>query len=175
MPSPVGHALAGYAAGTLVAGRPPSRSSAPLSSVPARIVLFAGLGCLPDIDFLFGTHSTYTHSVGAALIVAAVAAVAIRKPLSLVAACPIAYASHLVLDWLSRDTNPPLGIMMLWPFSREYYMAPWPIIEPVSRRYHWEYFWSHNLKVVSLEILIFGSLALAVHLWRGRSRGVDPA
>ena len=172
MPSPVGHALAGYAAGTLVAGRP-QRSRTALGSLAARIALFAGLACLPDIDFLFGAHSMYTHSVGAALIVAAAAALMIRRPVSLVAACGLAYGSHIVLDWLSRDTNPPLGIMALWPFSREYYMAPWPIIEPVSRRYHWQYFWSHNLKVVTLEILIFGSLALGAHVWRGRARGVE--
>jgi hypothetical protein len=108
--------------------------------------------------------------VGALLIVTVLAALAIRRPL-LVAACAATYGSHLLLDWLGRDTNPPLGIMALWPFSRAYYMAPVPIIEPVSRNFHWAYFWSHNLKVVGLEILIFGAMALAAHRWRGRARG----
>ena len=135
-----------------------------------RAALFAGLACFPDIDFLFHSHSTYTHSVGAVLIVTALAALTIRRPL-LVAACAATYGSHLLLDWLGRDTNPPLGIMALWPFSRAYYMAPVPIIEPVSRNFHWAYFWSHNLKVVGLEILIFGAMALAAHRWRGQARG----
>lgn len=168
MPSPIGHALAGYAAGALVAGRPAGTLA--LDRIPVRVALFAGLACLPDIDFLFHSHSTYTHSVGAVLIVTVLAALLIRRP-SLVAACAAAYGSHLLLDWLGRDTNPPLGIMALWPFSRAYYMAPVPIIEPVSRNFHWEYFWSHNLRVVGLEILIFGTLALAAHRWRGRAQG----
>ena len=134
-----------------------------------RAALFAGLACFPDIDFLFHSHSTYTHSVGAVLIVTVMAALTIRRPL-LVAACAATYGSHLLLDWLGRDTNPPLGIMALWPFSRAYYMAPVPIIEPVSRNFHWAYFWSHNLKVVGLEILIFGAMALAAHRWRGQAR-----
>jgi membrane-bound metal-dependent hydrolase YbcI (DUF457 family) len=171
MPSPLGHALAGYAAGTLVAGRPDGGTSG-LDTIPGRAALFAGLACLPDVDLLFHSHSTYTHSVGAMLIVTALAALAIRRPL-LVAACAAAYGSHLLLDWLGRDTNPPLGIMALWPFSRAYYMAPVPIIEPVSRNFHWQYFWSHNLKVVGVEILIFGTMALAAHRWRGRAQGAD--
>lgn len=129
------------------------------------MLFFAGLACLPDIDFLFGTHATYTHSVGAIAIVAAVLALTIER-WPLVLAGTLAYASHPFLDWLGRDTSPPLGIMVLWPFTTEHYMSPVPIIEPVSRRYWWPNFWSHNLKVVATEILVFGSLALAVHRWR---------
>ena len=40
-----------------------------------------------------------------------------------VIACAIAlaYASHTLLDWLGTDSSPPIGIMALWPFSRDYY------------------------------------------------------
>jgi hypothetical protein len=157
VPSPIGHALAGYAVGASIAGRPRLAGT--------RMLFFAGLACLPDIDFLFGTHATYTHSVGAIAIVAAVLASTIER-WPLVLAGTLAYASHPFLDWLGRDTSPPLGIMVLWPFTTEHYLSPVPIIEPVSRRYWWPTFWSHNLKVVATEILVFGSLALAVHRWR---------
>lgn len=129
------------------------------------MLFFAGLACLPDVDFLFGTHATYTHSIGAIMIVAAALALSVR-PWTLVLAGTLAYASHPFLDWLGRDTSPPLGIMVLWPFTTEHYMSPVPIVEPVSRRYWWPNFWSHNLKVVTTEILVFGALALAVHRWR---------
>jgi inner membrane protein len=171
MPSPVGHALAGYAVGTLVAGRPGGGRTSALDTVPGRLALFAGLACLPDIDFLFRSHSMYTHSVGAVFIVAVVAALVVRSPLALVAACAVAYGSHLLLDWLGRDTNPPLGIMALWPFSRDYYMSPVPLLEPVSRRFRLPNFWRHNFRVVGFEILLFGAMALAAHLGRGRTRG----
>ena len=169
MPSPVGHALAGYAVGTLVAG-----PAAVVPTEPSRAALlnrsawFAVLGCLPDVDFLFGAHSMYTHSVGAVLVIAAIAAVAARVPARVVVACAAAYGSHPLLDWLGHDTNPPIGIMALWPFSSGYYTAPIPILLPVSRRFDWPYFWSHNLKVVSLEILVFGTIAVVAYFWRGR-------
>ena len=171
MPSPVGHALAGYAIGTLIAGAPAGGRRSALETIPARAALFAGLACLPDIDFLFRSHSMYTHSVGAVMIVTALAALLIRSPLALVAACAATYGSHLLLDWIGRDTNPPLGIMALWPFSRDYYMSPVSLLEPVSRRFQWEYFWSHNLRVVGFEVLLFGAMAMAAYLWRGRTRG----
>jgi membrane-bound metal-dependent hydrolase YbcI (DUF457 family) len=167
MPSPVGHALAGYAVGTAIAG---SLRGTTAWSVTAgmrrRILLFAGLACLPDVDFLFGTHATYTHSIGAIAIVAAALALSLR-PWTLVVAGTLAYASHPFLDWLGRDTTPPLGIMVLWPFSNDHFMSPVPILTPVSRRYWLPNFWSHNLKVITVELLVFGGLALAVHRWRG--------
>lgn len=166
MPSPVGHALAGLVSGTLVAA-PPQPGSAPGTAF-RRGLLFAALACLPDVDLAFGTHSTYTHSVGAVVIVAAAAAVAFRRDWSLAAACTLAYATHPALDWLGRDTSPPLGIMALWPFSHEFFMAPQPVIPPVSRRYWLPDFWVHNLRVVALEFVVFGSLALALAQWRRR-------
>ena len=111
MPSPIGHVLGGLAAGWLVAGR----STAAPREVRARTswwaharephaALFGAIGAAPDIDLLFGTHSTYTHSVGAV----AGTAVAVllwtrgRQP-RLAAACAAAVASHVLLDWLGSD------------------------------------------------------------------------
>ena len=38
-------------------------------------------------------------------------------------AVALAWGSHILLDWLSNDTRPPLGVMALWPFTRDYYKA----------------------------------------------------
>lgn len=170
MPSPVGHALAGFAAGALVAGSPPRGSF--LASASRRALLFATLACLPDLDLLVGAHTMYTHSVGAVFLVTLLAW-ASGSRWSLVAACTLAYATHPFLDWLGRDASPPLGIMALWPFGSDYFMAPQPIITPVSRRYWLPGFWSHNLRVVSTEILVFGSIAAAAYWFRWRRRSVQ--
>jgi membrane-bound metal-dependent hydrolase YbcI (DUF457 family) len=169
MSSPIGHALAGYAAGVLVAGRHQRTDTFPVSTRD-KVLLFAGLACLPDVDFLFGAHSMYTHSIGAVLIVTAIAALVFRSSWRTVAACAVAYGSHLVLDWLGNDTSPPIGIMALWPFNNEYYQVSRPIFLPVSRRYWLPNFWQYNLLVVGIEVALFGMLALAAHWYVNRDR-----
>ena len=162
MSSPVGHALAGYAVGALIAG-PADEPGTHKLGTRGRILLFPALGCLPDIDFLFGSHSTYTHSIGAVMAVAVAAAVAFRLDWRLVMACAAAYGSHLLLDWLGNDTSPPIGIMVLWPFDNGYYQVPVPIFMPVSRRYWLPNFWRHNALVVCIEVAVFGTIAAAAH------------
>jgi hypothetical protein len=87
MPTPVGHALGGLAIGWLIAGSggpaQPLAATRDASIVTGvrqqlrthwrRAALFATLGALPDIDLLFHVHSTYTHSLGAALLAGLVA------------------------------------------------------------------------------------------------------
>ena len=165
----MGHAFAGYAAGVLVAGLPDKRGVG-VRRLAGRILLFAGLACLPDIDLLFGAHSMYTHSVGAVLLVGLAAGLIPGTSVSLMVACAAAYASHLLLDWLGQDTSAPIGIMMLWPFSDQYYSSPVSIMKPVSRRYWLPGFWMHNLKVVLTELVFLGSIAAAAHWLRAHRR-----
>ena len=97
----------------------------------------AGLAASPDIDLLFQSHRTVTHSAGAvivvALISAAVAANA-QRPIGRVAAmCAAAYGTHLLLDWLCADNYPPRGLQVLWPFTSEWYIAGWEVFRRTSR------------------------------------------
>ena len=116
-----------------------------------------------------------TPTRGRRLAIAAIAAVAARVPARVVVACAAAYGSHPLLDWLGHDTNPPIGIMALWPFSSGYYTAPIPILLPVSRRFDWPDLRSHNLKVVSLEIPSSGpSRSSCTSGADGHSRPVPP-
>jgi hypothetical protein len=155
MPSPVGHALAGLASGWLIRG---NRIDGPDGRREA--ALFAGLGALADLDLLFGMHSGPTHGVGAALLAAAFAwspwiPAAARAQLTLAVACMLAYASHTLLDWLGSDTSPPIGIMALWPLSREYYESGLHVFVAVSRRVSQpETFWMQNLTALMRELLI---------------------
>ena len=125
MPSPVGHALGGFAFGWLAARS--SRIDRPLLAA----AIFAGLGVVPDVDVLVeGTHRLYTHSVAAVGLVALLAAVSLRAVGAagagadargaLVVAAAAAYASHLLLDWLGDDRSVPIGIRALWPFTDAY-------------------------------------------------------
>lgn len=159
MPTPVGHALGGVAFGWLIAGRPDR-------SPTRRVALFATLGALPDIDLLFHAHSTYTHSLGAALIVALIAAIASPRPhrARFSIACGAAYASHVLLDWLGTDTSPPYGITALWPFSSRYFYSALDLFPVVDRRYWLPGFWQRDLIAIAWELIILLPLTLLV-LW----------
>jgi hypothetical protein len=150
VPSPVGHALAGIATGWHLIPRR-NRQAA---------VLLAGIAIAPDLDLLVGTHRGASHSVGAAVI-AGLAALAVTRNPRWGLAAMLAWGSHLLLDWLSNDTRPPLGIMALWPLTRDYYKASIEIFPPVSRRYWEARFWIYNLRAVAVEILILGPIAFA--------------
>ncbi len=166
MPSPVGHALGGIAIAWNLVPRK-TRYAAAL------IALFA---IAPDLDLAFGTHREASHSVGAALLAgmaagivwSAFAASPQRRDSLRVALCAaLAWGSHVLLDWLSNDTRPPIGVMALWPFTHDYYKAAIEVFPPVSRRYWESRFWLYNLRAVAVEALVLGPLAAFV-LWRSR-------
>lgn len=183
MPSPIGHALAGVAAGLIVAGPPRpgwhatlflgGRTRAEVASNTApqprtvdvgpravAALTFALVANVPDLDLLAGIHSTYTHSVGAVAIVFLVALAVTRWRIRLSLGIAAAWGSHLLLDWLGSDTSAPIGIMALWPFSREHYQSQIYLFDAISRR-HWlpeQFIWG-NLKAAAREVLILGPLA----------------
>jgi hypothetical protein len=72
----------------------------------------------------------------------------------------LAWASHVALDWLSNDTRPPIGVMALWPLTRDYYKAAFEIFPPVSRRFGDASFWPHNVRAAVFELAILTPLLL---------------
>ena len=68
MPTPIGHALGGIAAGVFIVRRTTTDVPVGARRIPV-VLFFALLGLLPDIDFLLGGHRGVTHSVGATLAV----------------------------------------------------------------------------------------------------------
>jgi membrane-bound metal-dependent hydrolase YbcI (DUF457 family) len=178
MPSPVGHALGGFAIGWLAARS--SRLDRPLLVA----VVFAGLGVVPDVDVVVeGTHRLYTHSIAAVGLVGLLAAATLRAagpgvsaPGSrgtMVFAAMAAYGSHLLLDWLADDRSVPIGIRALWPFTDAYFQSDARWFPPVERRYWLPGFWTANLRAIGWEMLVLSPLvALAIWLraraWRHR-------
>lgn len=157
MPSPIGHALGGIAIGWHVSPSQKLRTAAVLAAV----------AIAPDLDLVFGTHREISHSIGAALAAGLVAVVATRSP-RWGAAIALAWASHVLFDWLSNDTRPPIGVMALWPFTRDYYKASFEIFPPVSRKYWESRFWIYNLRAVVMEMVILGPACLLALRWRDR-------
>jgi membrane-bound metal-dependent hydrolase YbcI (DUF457 family) len=168
VPSPLGHALAGIGAGLRSRGPGALPGRGRWFERPLGVALvLAAAACAPDLDLLWGHHNGPTHSVGAAGLAGLAVLAWTRRP-GLAVAVTAAWGSHVLLDWLNQDDSPPLGVMALWPFSREHFMAPWPILPPVSRRYWLPGFWVHTLKVALFELAVFGTFAAVV--WRRRVR-----
>ena len=154
MPSPIGHALAGIAAGWSIAPAEPGPSR-----ILRRAAVYGLVAASPDLDLLFGAHSGPTHGLGAAAIVGLLAWVFLRSrgighTGRLASGIAAAYASHTLLDWLGTDTSPPIGIMALWPVSRGYYESSLHVFMAISRRYWLPEFWTYNLRALVRELLI---------------------
>ena len=87
--------------------------------------------------------------------------------LSLSAGVGLAWLSHVGLDYLSSDTNPPIGLMALWPLSAGYYKFPWPLFLDIGRTLEWATL-RNNLVAAAWEAAVLGpALWLAWRLRRG--------
>ena len=207
MPSPIAHALGGVAVAwiaDLLPGRPagyPSghpfgNLSGNLSGNPAaadswRLPLAcAGLAALPDIDLLLPiAHRTVTHSLGAVaavgLLMIIATAVTGKVTPRIALTCVVAYASHLLLDWLQTDPTPPHGLQLLWPISSTWFISGWNIFRPTERRHFLELAtMKRNVVCVAQELAILVPVVAALWLVRVKtlarlaaemSRGHHPA
>ena len=172
MPSPIGHALAGAAIAWSFRGG--------LTSWKLPVVC-AVCAALPDIDLLYmPTHRTATHSVPVAVLLTIVAMGVTGwvkptaewftsrfggtyPPLVVGLACGLAWSSHVLLDWLGADANPPYGVQAFWPFSETWFFSGLDVFpgtqrrDPLSTRAM-----LINLRAAVHETLLIGSIAAAV-------------
>jgi membrane-bound metal-dependent hydrolase YbcI (DUF457 family) len=179
VPSPIGHALAGAAIAWSFRG---GRSSWKLP------VVCAVCAALPDIDLLYmPTHRTATHSVPVAVLLTIVAVGVTgwvrpvrawltehfgepSHPLVIGLACGLAWSSHILLDWLGADANPPYGVQAFWPVSDTWFFSGLNVFpgtqrrDPLSMRAM-----LINLRAAIQEFVLMGSVALAAW-WLSRTR-----
>ena len=189
MPSPVGHLLAGVTTAWVAealpslrhrfdANRPSASAAAP--AVTPLVLLCAALALAPDVDLLFSSHRTGTHSAGALGLVVAAAALAAKwrgwPVLATTVACGIAFGSHIFLDWLGHDSSLPIGVKALWPFSDAYYISGTDLFADVSRRY-WnpKEFIFQNARSIGRELAILLPVAVLGWLLRATSTGRSPS
>jgi membrane-bound metal-dependent hydrolase YbcI (DUF457 family) len=166
MPTPIGHALGGLIVGLVLPDRAPATRPADL--LTPRMLLLAVAACLPDIDFFWGRHNMETHSLGFAVAVGLLV-LAWKRDTGLAAGATLAACTHVLFDWLGSDDFPPVGVMALWPVTRDYYFADAFVFEAISRRYWLPGFVTHNLLAVLREIAILGPI-LAGAWWFRASR-----
>jgi hypothetical protein len=159
VPSPIGHALGGVAAGW---------AAVPRRNWEAAAIL-AAAAIAPDLDLLVGDHRGISHSLGAACAAGLIAWILTRRA-RWGGAIALAWASHVLLDWLSNDTRPPLGLMALWPLTHDYYKASIEVFPAVSRRYGTARFWIYNARAAAVEIAVLGPIAAATILLTARQR-----
>ena len=114
---------------------------------PHRLDLLAGavlLANAPDLDFVPGLlmgrpdafHRGVTHTLGAALLVTVTTWAIARwrhaeRPGWWAGFAAAAYGSHLLVDWMTVDAVPPVGIRMLWPLSAAWLHAPFNLLGEV--------------------------------------------
>jgi membrane-bound metal-dependent hydrolase YbcI (DUF457 family) len=152
--------------------RPAPRTASILFSRLA--IACALLAAVPDLDLVYPPlHRTLTHSIGAVLTIIIAVAVTTwvtgRVAWRVALICGAAYASHILLDWLGRDPSPPSGIQAFWPFTHNWYIAPWTIFPGTERRHLFTAATiAKNAKTVAAELLVLGPIAVAVGWWRIR-------
>ncbi|MEK6813497.1 MAG: metal-dependent hydrolase [Nitrospirota bacterium] len=184
MPSPIGHTLASWLLAS-IAGRKIHSKNEPVFWIAALIA-----GNLPDLDLLPAVvvgleavspfHQGITHSIGFAATAGLAFGFFFRKrgiPLSLgwPFFAALTYA-HVLLDSLGDDTFPPIGVMLLWPFSSERFLSPVSLFPGVKKGSLADLWDPHNLVEFGLEAGIFLPLIGAVWLWKsGRLKGVSRA
>jgi membrane-bound metal-dependent hydrolase YbcI (DUF457 family) len=186
VPSPLGHALGGFAAGWLIAPEPAGSSAGPDTAATSwwrrlvrsrRAWVYVAAGLVADLDLLVGLHSRYTHSLGAVLLILAVTLWWTRHrgraALLLSLAVAASYGSHVLLDWLAEDTSPPIGIMALWPFDSGFFISPVHVFLGISRQYWLAPVWTQNIVAVARELVILAPLAWAVGRFRSRNPGAS--
>ena len=173
MPSPFGHSLAGLAvawAADLIPGDRAWRTAPATASWYRRAGNGLSVGCAalamaPDLDLLFTRHRTYTHSIGAVLIVGVlVAAFAPKARWRVSLMCAAAYASHLLLDWLGIDLYPPPGLQALWPFDSGWYISGLDLFRQTRRGHLFTSpVMTQNLLAIAQEMAML--LPIAAALW----------
>ena len=168
MPSPIAHALGAAAAGWSL-----SRPESSRAALIRQTAILAALGTAPDLDLLIGRHSQETHSIGAALIVATLAAwrqwpiAPTRARVWIVAF--VAWISHPLFDAMSFDLGPPIGVMLFWPFSNEHWHTGLTVFGSIERHWDHEGFWRQNVTSFAREMAILLPISAFVW-WRRRTR-----
>ena len=175
MASPVGHALIGASVFWLF---PRERARADGYNLLACVAL----ANLPDVDYVPGLlsgdlnafHHSATHSLAfSALCVGLGWMVGPwfrmgRRQAGWLFGCLV--LSHLLMDIMTADLRPPIGIPLLWPVSSRAVTSPYSLFLPPQKASLSELVCLWNACVVGMEILITGPLAAWIWLRRCRRR-----
>ena len=163
--------LAGVATGLAADILVPPSASVTDRRMLASLAICGALAAAPDLDLLGNLlhrhlHRTATHSVAAVALTFIVAALVTDRVTRWRTATvyALAYASHLLLDWLATDWSPPRGVELFWPFSHRWFISGADIFRQTSLRH---LFTTRvilsNARTIAQEIAIV--LPIVVVLW----------
>ncbi len=138
MPTPLGHGCAGLAVHLFGARNDVERADW------RRAAVIVGAAIAPDLDLLLrwvdgrNHHQGDSHTLAAALVVGAAVACLGRlarwtAPARLGVFAALGWASHVLLDYLGQDTNPPIGLRVFWPVTDRLFKFPWPVFMEIGR------------------------------------------
>jgi membrane-bound metal-dependent hydrolase YbcI (DUF457 family) len=173
MPTPAGHLL-GAAAVYFGSTDRPLREDWGLAAACVGSSLF------PDLDFaitpLVGRsyHNYFTHSLGFAALFGVAVYFLARElkrsaPLRDTAILTAVYLSHILLDFLGKDTSPPIGVQLFWPFWDGFFKSPVIIFGDVWRGSLARLFGLHNWMTMAWEVLVLMPVVILLRR-RGRHR-----
>jgi len=172
MPSPIGHSLLGYAFYTAF------RSSDVHDLKLIGLCLFAANAA--DLDFvpglLIGDPSRFHHGISHSLVFAVLFAAAcscfrLIGP-SLWTNFGIffsVYFSHVAIDYFSIDNGFPYGVLLFWPLTNDYYIAPVAFLPDIRRssvasEFFVSLFSLHNLWAATVEIGVMSAMLLIIRV-----------
>lgn len=173
MPSPIGHTLGGLIVHVATAEPHEIRR-------PRRALLLACLATAPDLDLLLnlaigpGHHRAEGHSLGASVLAGLAVAAASRlsgkaRPAAQGLAAGLAWFSHVALDALGSDSNPPYGVMALWPLVDGFMKSPIPLFLDIGRTLEGAIL-CQNALAAAWEMAVLLPVLVAVWRWRERRR-----
>ena len=176
--SPVAHTFAGFWTFLLLTSRLKVRLVTACRQYLPQLILLILLANLADVDFLFGIHRGFTHSLAAAVFVALAVGCVWRIAGTFWRSAILyflAYGSHLVIDlctgaklgWNASGA----GIPLFWPWKKEF-SSPLILIVGVKHKDLPALFSMENLQSSSYELLIFGVITAALMvLWVQHQKG----
>ena len=183
MASPVGHLLLALSCTGLR-----ERSSDPRPALFWTVIVTACWA--PDLDFIPGMlvgepnryHGGASHSLTGALLFSSAVVLGFWRSTSnsirLGSMAFLAYASHLLGDWLTVDNGTPIGIPVFWPFSDIHFISPVTIFRNIQHgtdgagpvAFLVEVFSTANVLAIGLELVITLPILVAVESGRRHIR-----
>src|SRR5437016_10379987 len=168
MASPVAHTFAGFWTFLLLTARWKVRLVTACRRYLPQLLLLVLIANFADIDFLFGLHRSFTHSLAAAVFVALAVSCVWRIAGSFwrsAILCFSAYSSHLLIDLC---TGTKLGwnatasaIPLFWPWAKEF-RSPLVLVVGVSHKDLPALFSMKNAWSSFYELLTFGAITVAL-------------
>jgi hypothetical protein len=182
MPTPIGHSLAGFAAGEAAGVRLAKRRWVSMLG----LMLIANL---PDADYIPGYlvgrpnayHHYALHGIGAAVSVGAVIGMfywlRFRRFLPYFALTSATYSTHLLLDYLAVDTSAPFGLQLFWPLTTKFFVSPFPVFMDIAKGQNNEAFFAsllawHNLRSILWELVVMVPVIVALRFFKRKTPSV---